>query len=497
MTTSTTATVTAIYKAIVGGLSPTSDDLTGYVTLVAGLGWTNDQVATYIENTPFVLNVVDPIIREYQAAFGRVPDQTGLNFWTGVAAPNGPAGAINNAFLTSLATTFANSAEFQSRYGTGFTASTVVKATDTALVTQLYTNVLGRLPDQAGLTYWLNAGATVNQVLTSFANSTEFVNLAASPIAAYQSLQAQGTAPTSGSLLNSSVFGTTYVLGAGANTLTGLANNAIIDLTTTGTGANVYSPALGANIINIKIGTGTGAGTTYSSETVKGFKTVNLTTISASVDTGHTITFVNDDNTTFNVTGSELTRIVLSSGSTTGDKVDASGATGGVNIVGSAQSDILIGGFGKDTFSTGAKAGILTGNGGADIFDVHSAQFGAGGQITTITDFVAKTDSIGLIKQGTTAFNTTVIASGAATVTSVSTAINAALSALADGSTNAQVDWIQYAGNTYVVESISGVHSGIATTDLVVKLVGLIDLSGSAVTTSGAAINGYSPSLLS
>ena len=46
------------------------------------------QVTGDIEQEPYTLNVVDPVIREYQAAFGRVPDQAGLKYWVGQVASN-------------------------------------------------------------------------------------------------------------------------------------------------------------------------------------------------------------------------------------------------------------------------------------------------------------------------------------------------------------------------------------------------------------------------
>ena len=61
------------------------------------------------------------------------------------------------------------SSEFINRYGT---------LTDTAFVDALYLNVLGRLPDQAGLQFWtdqLSHGTTRAVVLVGFAESPENV----------------------------------------------------------------------------------------------------------------------------------------------------------------------------------------------------------------------------------------------------------------------------------------------------------------------------------
>jgi hypothetical protein len=47
-------------------------------------------------------------------------------------------------------------------------------------VTELYTNVLNRMPDAAGFNFWLdeaNAGAPRNQMMIDFATSPENVRL--------------------------------------------------------------------------------------------------------------------------------------------------------------------------------------------------------------------------------------------------------------------------------------------------------------------------------
>ena len=92
-----------------------------------------------IISDPFTTTYVDPIIREYQAAFGRVPDQAGVAYWVNVVA-------ANPSLLTVLNTTFASSSEFMTRYGT----TSATQVADNAIVNALYTNVLGRAPDAAG-----------------------------------------------------------------------------------------------------------------------------------------------------------------------------------------------------------------------------------------------------------------------------------------------------------------------------------------------------------
>lgn len=101
----------------------------------------------------------------YQAAFARIPDTAGFQFWANLADQQG---------LTAqqLATNFINSAEFTSKFG--------VNPTNAEYVTKLYTNVLGRAPDQEGLNFWIkqaDAGLSHEQLLVNFATSNENVQL--------------------------------------------------------------------------------------------------------------------------------------------------------------------------------------------------------------------------------------------------------------------------------------------------------------------------------
>lgn len=104
----------------------------------------------------------------YEAAFGRVPDIGGLNFWT--ASSGSPAG-IARGMLAS--------AEWGT---TGMDA-----LSDMDFVAQLYEKVLGRSGDSDGVRYWVDRLATDAvaraDVLLAFATSTEHVRQYADGIA--------------------------------------------------------------------------------------------------------------------------------------------------------------------------------------------------------------------------------------------------------------------------------------------------------------------------
>ena len=112
------------------------------------------------------------VVRMYQAALGRLPDQGGLQFWVGQLNAGVP--------LANLATGFLSSGEFTARYGTGLS--------NAAFVTQIYQNVLGRAPDAGGLAFFtgrLDAHtASLGQTLADIAESAENKAVTASLVSA-------------------------------------------------------------------------------------------------------------------------------------------------------------------------------------------------------------------------------------------------------------------------------------------------------------------------
>jgi len=101
-----------------------------------------------------------PLIRLYWAFFLRAPDPSGMQYWTNKLA----AGAT----LAQVASKFAQSPEFQTKYGA---------KTNQQFVTLIYQNIFERDPDPAGLAYWtgkLDAKAkTRGDVMTNFSESNE------------------------------------------------------------------------------------------------------------------------------------------------------------------------------------------------------------------------------------------------------------------------------------------------------------------------------------
>ena len=132
----------------------------------------------------FVLNPAQAQIAEiYQAGLGRQPDLPGIEYWISAYQ----SGALD---MNGVAYQFIVSEEFQNLNPEAAAilapGGAVSPTIATAFVTQLYTNVLHRAPDTAGLAYWVgilnSLTATPSQVLADFAISPEnTANLTAQP----------------------------------------------------------------------------------------------------------------------------------------------------------------------------------------------------------------------------------------------------------------------------------------------------------------------------
>jgi hypothetical protein len=100
--------------------------------------------------------------RIYKAAFDRTPDGSGLGYWI--------AQMDKGMNVTEVAARFIDSPEFRSLYGQN--------PSNAEFLTKVYTNVLGRKPDQGGYSWWLNELNTNpdksrQKVLADFSESQE------------------------------------------------------------------------------------------------------------------------------------------------------------------------------------------------------------------------------------------------------------------------------------------------------------------------------------
>lgn len=102
-----------------------------------------------------------PVIRLYFAFFKRSPDVSGANYWI--------TKRKNGTNLNQIASTFAASNEFKTKYGS---------LSNQDFVKQIFVNVFDRQPDPSGLAYWTkkldDKKATRGEVMVGFSESNEY-----------------------------------------------------------------------------------------------------------------------------------------------------------------------------------------------------------------------------------------------------------------------------------------------------------------------------------
>ncbi|WP_168246470.1 DUF4214 domain-containing protein [Mameliella sp. LZ-28] len=143
-----------------GGGTPGNDLLQGAEGAVTLSGLGGDDVILGEGRGLYGTDVSAQVYRLYAAVFGREPDVNGHQAWvarlaTGARTPE------------EVVTGFMASPEFQATYG---------NTTDAEFVTLLYTNVLTRAPDEAGLASWLaslDGGMSRERLVLLFAESPE------------------------------------------------------------------------------------------------------------------------------------------------------------------------------------------------------------------------------------------------------------------------------------------------------------------------------------
>lgn len=110
-------------------------------------------------NSPAFAGKRPALIRLYFAYFLRLPDASGLTYWTN---------KLNaGTKLDRVSASFAASSEFKTKYGS---------KTNSQFVTLIYQNIFDRAPDAGGLAYWtkrLDQGTSRGTVMTNFSESSE------------------------------------------------------------------------------------------------------------------------------------------------------------------------------------------------------------------------------------------------------------------------------------------------------------------------------------
>ena len=202
MSGSTNSTITTYYQKILFR-DPTPSELSGWSAGVGSGSLTLAQVRSTLIESVEASSFVDPVIRLYQAAFGRVPESSGaIDFY----ADKLRAGTWT---VADIANNFAASPEFAGRYGSS--------GPNAGYITALYVNVLGRPPAGVEVEWYLKSGMTSWQMLLGFSQSPEFQARSADAVDALLEANALGTAVFSGPL---AIEPSTFTLSASAPQVT-------------------------------------------------------------------------------------------------------------------------------------------------------------------------------------------------------------------------------------------------------------------------------------
>ena len=175
------------------GRAPSQVELNAYVTASQTNPDFDGVLYAGIANSTEAHLTVDPAIRFYQAAFGRLPDKAGLDNASDYLHAFQPTVQTYQA----LSQQFVVSQEFVNRYGAG-------DAIDAAFVKALYLNVLGRVGSDAEVNGYVTGATgytTRGQVLYAFAQSDEFIARSSSAVSTFLTYAATDSATYQGALL--------------------------------------------------------------------------------------------------------------------------------------------------------------------------------------------------------------------------------------------------------------------------------------------------------
>lgn len=179
--------INGLYTSILGRAGDEAG-VAYWSTLLSGQAATRDDVAAMFEATPearamssktvavaasYGLKDASYIDTLYRNVLGRVADEAGLAYWTGLLSSGKATGAQIEAQLMA-------SAEAQV-VGAAQQAGTFNGINDSQFIDQLYANILGRAADETGKAYWeelLSSGRSTRLDVTgAFRSSAEATNL--------------------------------------------------------------------------------------------------------------------------------------------------------------------------------------------------------------------------------------------------------------------------------------------------------------------------------
>jgi Ca2+-binding RTX toxin-like protein len=287
--------------------------------------------------------------------------------------------------------------------------------------------------------------------------------------------------------LTGSFTGTADVMNVGASATNGFANASVltiaavetINITTNDTDTSAATTMFDLNMdaANATTITLTGdAGMTFANGTHANVVTFNAAGVTATGAAG-VVTFTATTAQNASITGGAGNDVLT--GGAANDTI--TGNAGNDTLVGGAGNDTISGGDGTDTITGGVGVDTLTGGAGADTFtfavlDVYGADGAAVADV--ITDFVAGTDKLqftaitDVVSAQQTAVQTAVTALAAG-----STGAQIATAMAAANTTNLGVSFAVFEGNTYVyVETVGATATHDADANIFIQLTGVTTL---------------------
>jgi len=288
----TGAQINTIYLNTLGRPAASAEQA-AWVALDSSGTLTDSQVIAGIVNSAEAEGTAWEVVRFYQGAFNRIPDQAGFN--ANVKAIDTFAGGTLS--IVQLANDYVGSQEFMNHFGNLVNQTTATAPQTMAIFIQaLYLNVLGRAGAQSEVNAWLATGDAAAQVMVGFTDSPEFQAKANNAVAALLTLNANdqiATTPTTaltgvGPLINPGiqVFNLTQGIDTFTATTAGATFNALPFVTpfglpnnTLNAGDNLQDP-VGDGTLNFTDQTITAfsANPAFAvGVTINGIKTLNFT----------------------------------------------------------------------------------------------------------------------------------------------------------------------------------------------------------------------------
>jgi len=463
-----------------------TSELNSYFAASQSGALNDSQVYTAIITSPEAAAGTFAVTRFYQAAFGRVPDQSGLDQQVDTYNVNG-----NN--LKAIATGFTQATEFTNRYGTDTTVTV-------AYLQALYVNVLGRTGSSAEIQNWLNAVATPGSgyanradVLFGFAQSSEFTANSNTGVVNFLTAAAQGQATYTGSLQIAGNVGITTALTTSVDNLVGgngndTFNALVASANPTLTGLDKIDGGAGNDTLNI---VATSAYATPSGITVSNVETVNgAFTLGGTISTASGSGFTGVTQLSVQNTGGSVS---LTADATTNEAVtNTAAAATNTTVLGGRNVAVTVTGSTTGQVAVGSATAGTTPVGTVSVNVANTvANTGTGGTINVFggtTVGITSTQS-GLAGTNGTATLGAIGVTGTAATTSVSVTQSAATTAAAavTATANTSNAVAAQAGLTNGAVTIADANAGSTTVANTINSVTLANYGASTV--SSTALN--------